>query len=520
MTFPIFIKAGRSRISIAKEIKQVNRLRLGYERSMRKTMYGLFRRVGEASVAEYVATGDVRKAFLGMEDKVGTALRSHYSEIIETFGNRVFENRKMERFGQLLFQLYAREGAEKVVGISFQTREQILRAIKIGERDGIGVRKTAKLITERTSGAIARARATTIARTETHAAASFATHAATKELNLPLQKKRWVSVSDSRTRSAHAAVNGQEVGIDEKFVVPFKGSRIEMEYPHDGGGGAGNNINCRCLAIYFTDEDTIFDDVPKPKPVTPATAEKPLIDFSSIVQPMRFGSNTTQDISDLLNSRLTKLTALVASKVAKPQFIKEEPKGGYYQSQGSFIVTTADKKKGVDGIETGQTIVHEYGHCVDNHIGDRGPSGNSFWSEVALKEALKEDGKALGLGRGMRNKDKIYEKQKDLIYKKVETTRTRLNGSTFTTYKSELRFKGGSGVSDIIDGYAKGRFRKDYYTHGHAISYWKTKGSHEAETFAHLYAFQDSPEAIKWAKKHIPKTYAIFMKKMKEVADG
>ena len=185
-----------------------------------------------------------------------------------------------------------------------------------------------------------------------------------------------------------------------------------------------------------------------------------------------------------------------------------------------MIVTTADKSKGVDGIETGQTIVHEYGHCIDNHLGERGPSGNSWWSEVALKDALKEDGKALGLGRGMRNKDKIYEKQKDLIYKIVEDNFEGYDGTIHVRKRRTVRFKGGSGASDIIDGFAKGKFRKNYQTHGHSMSYWKDRGNHEIETFAHLFAFQDSPEAIKWAKKHIPRTYAVFMKKMKEVADG
>ena len=32
-----------------------------------------------------------------------------------------------------------------------------------------------------------------------------------------------------------------------------------MDYPHDGSGGAANNINCRCLALYYTDEDALFD---------------------------------------------------------------------------------------------------------------------------------------------------------------------------------------------------------------------------------------------------------------------
>ena len=115
---------------------------------------------------------------------------------------------------------------------------------------------------------------------------------------------------------------------------------------------------------------------------------------------------------------------------------------------------------------------------------------------------------------------KIYEKQKALIYKIVEDNFEGYDGTIHVRKRRTVRFKGGSGASDIIDGFAKGKFRKNYQTHGHSMSYWKDRGNHEIETFAHLFAFQDSPEAIKWAKKHIPRTYAVFMKKMKEVADG
>ena len=163
-------------------------------------------------------------------------------------------------FEGLVFQYYAREGAERVVNVTQTTKNRIRRAIQVADKEALGVDATAKLIREYTSGAMGRSRAATIARTETHAAASFATDAANRELALPAQKKRWVAVSDGRTRDGHAAANGQEVGIDEPFIVRYKGQDIKMKYPHDGSGGAGNNINCRCLAIYFTDADALLDD--------------------------------------------------------------------------------------------------------------------------------------------------------------------------------------------------------------------------------------------------------------------
>ena len=282
MTFSVFIKAGASRISIAKEIREVNRLRLQFEKQMARKMETLFRTAGRRAAAAYESGSNVDNANAQLQQEVGAVFRATYSAVIEKFGSRVFENRKAQSvFEALVFQYYAKEGASKVVGVTQTTKNKIRRAIEVADKEALGVAPTAKLIREYTSGAMGRARAATIARTETHAAASFATDAATRELNLPSQKKRWVSVSDARTRSGHAAANGQEVGIDEPFLVPFNGQTIKMKYPHDGSGGAGNNINCRCLAVYFTDEDDLFDDFEEATEVPSEPIPEPSVSFPS-----------------------------------------------------------------------------------------------------------------------------------------------------------------------------------------------------------------------------------------------
>jgi hypothetical protein len=283
MGFPVYIKAGASRVSIAKEIREVSRLRLQFEKQMARKMESLFRTAGNRAAAAYEAGTSVENANVTLQAEVGAVFRASYAAVIEKFAQRVVENRKRAtQFEALVFQYYAKEGANKVVGVTQTTKNKIRRAIEVADKEALGVGPTAKLIKEYTGGAIGRARATTIARTETHAAASFATDAATRELNLPSQKKRWVSVSDARTRSGHAAANGQEVGIDEPFLVPFNGQTVEMKYPHDGSGGAGNNINCRCLAVYFTDEDAIFDDVPVSQPPPPPPPPAPLEPFAPL----------------------------------------------------------------------------------------------------------------------------------------------------------------------------------------------------------------------------------------------
>ena len=78
---------------------------------------------------------------------------------------------------------------QQVRGISAVTERLIKRAIRVGEIEGEGGTRSPS-VSRKNYGSIGRARAATIARTETHAAASYATHTATKELNLPAQKKK------------------------------------------------------------------------------------------------------------------------------------------------------------------------------------------------------------------------------------------------------------------------------------------------------------------------------------------
>jgi len=276
MTFPVFIKASKTRVSIAKEIKEVNRLRLQFERSMTSRLMLVFKRTGKSASAEYMRSGDINQSLVPLENDLRKVFETSYRAVIEKFADRVYTNRKADRFSQLVFDYTFMNAGAKITGIAETTGKLINKAILDGEKEGLGVSKIGKLIQERTSGSIGRSRAVTIARTETHAAASFATDTATRELALPAQRKRWVSVSDARTRTGHSAANGQEVGIDEKFLVPYKGATVEMSYPHDGSGGAGNNINCRCLAIYFTDEDALFDDATPVTPVEPVVPVPPV----------------------------------------------------------------------------------------------------------------------------------------------------------------------------------------------------------------------------------------------------
>lgn len=90
--------------------------------------------------------------------------------------------------------------------------------------------------------------ATRIARTETHGAAESTTHdSATAISNAGYAvQKEWVATEDKRTREDHSDADGQQVDINDPFIV---GGEALM-YPGDPDGSAGNVINCRCSSTY------------------------------------------------------------------------------------------------------------------------------------------------------------------------------------------------------------------------------------------------------------------------------
>lgn len=62
-------------------------------------------------------------------------------------------------------------------------------------------------------------------------------------------KKVWLATLDSRTRDAHAKLDGQEAEVDE----PFKSEFGDIMYPGDPAANPANTWNCRCTLIYKYD---------------------------------------------------------------------------------------------------------------------------------------------------------------------------------------------------------------------------------------------------------------------------
>jgi hypothetical protein len=403
MIYPVYVKAGRKKIDIPKEVREVNRLRINYERSMARGVYGAFQRAGDSAALNYERVGDIGTSIDVLQQELTQVFRSHYQEVIQSFANRVMDGRKFTSFTDFVSRFYIQEGGQKVVNITETTRRLIMRAIRVGEIDGEGVDKISKRIVEKTSGAIGRSRAATIARTETHAAASWATDQANRELGLPNQRKRWVSVQDARSREHHSSANGQEVGIDEPFIIRYLGQEIRMMHPHDGSGGPANNINCRCVAIYFSSEDDIFADfdggAPPPPTVEdaiagdvpePAVKPKPASKWGDGV------SKTELDMHDMSWSffenpfAVAKLMRRVVQKTKPVDDLVFGAKGAYAQG-GVRIAMRSQRGQAITGTEHAGIWRHEYGHHVDYNAGKSiRPTGSSYISNLAARE-LKND---------------------------------------------------------------------------------------------------------------------------------
>lgn len=94
-------------------------------------------------------------------------------------------------------------------------------------------------------------RAATIARTEVLRSSNWASTEAFR-ISGVVDEREWVATPDERTRESHLAMDGQVVGINEKFVAP-----TGAEADHPGAFGiADEDIQCRCTtAAVIADPD-------------------------------------------------------------------------------------------------------------------------------------------------------------------------------------------------------------------------------------------------------------------------
>lgn len=95
-------------------------------------------------------------------------------------------------------------------------------------------------------------RAETIARTETTRVLNTARQETTMQVvessGIPEDEvvRTWAATDDNRTRDTHAAMDGQERGLNEPFESP---SGAQLMFPGDPSAPADETINCRCAVL-------------------------------------------------------------------------------------------------------------------------------------------------------------------------------------------------------------------------------------------------------------------------------
>lgn len=149
-------------------------------------------------------------------------------------------------FQQYMKTFFDEQGFLDAITITATTRKQISRALQKGIENGWGTEEMVRYLRGTEMARITRIRARLIVRTESVTASNEASLISAQRTGLSL-KKGWSAALNERTRPAHRLANGQEVEMDEKFLVG--GER--MKAPGDSTASAGNRCNCRC-AVYFT----------------------------------------------------------------------------------------------------------------------------------------------------------------------------------------------------------------------------------------------------------------------------
>jgi len=221
------------------EWKRVDSRRQAYWGLLTKKFEPLYKEIGK--VASASVKGSIEKNVLSaidkQEDKWLKVMTAVYFTLIEDFGNQV---KAFDVFSAFVRAWVTKNAAAKVVSILDTQKEAMADLIRAGVKDNLTNPQIAQSIrsfyTERASFFAQR-----IARTETTSASSFGQIAAAKETGRG--RKRWLTSRDDRVRDAHIAMDGETVGIDEKFSNGCEGPGM-CDDPAEA-------IQCRCSLIFL-----------------------------------------------------------------------------------------------------------------------------------------------------------------------------------------------------------------------------------------------------------------------------
>jgi HK97 family phage portal protein len=142
---------------------------------------------------------------------------------------------------------------EKVTIVNESARTEIVESLRDVIRESVDgdltEAETAARIIETAKGKMKNItnRAKTIARTETHSAYNQGRRKAADETEP--KYKQWITSHDADVRDTHVMnENAGKVPYEERYPSG-------LMYPHDPGGAAEDVINCRCVEVYYYEEE-------------------------------------------------------------------------------------------------------------------------------------------------------------------------------------------------------------------------------------------------------------------------
>lgn len=193
-------------------------------------------------VSQLLSEEPMRDKFKYVYKEVGPEFAEKINNQFTGNGNR----RAFEAFFSNYVDRYAGEKITSITNISGEYARKIINSVLRDATGGEGEMARAIQQQLKIGGAkISNWRARVIARTEVATASNVGQQVGAEAVGQPMERV-WLSTADSRTRDAHANVDGQRVRLDEPFSV---NGELLMT-PCDPNGSAENVINCRCGVTY------------------------------------------------------------------------------------------------------------------------------------------------------------------------------------------------------------------------------------------------------------------------------
>ena len=221
-------------------------------------------------------------------------------------------------------------------------------------------------------------RAMTIARTET-GVAQMTVQQETYVRN-GIQKKRWLSLVDDRTRPSHIVADGQTRKIDEPFDV----GGAAMMHPLDGYAPAREVINCRCDYTAWQVKSDLMPAIPwVGGSEVAAVMETGEIEKIELRKGSESGAYSSWTVGFKDKVKGKKISGIAKISEGSAKYGHEVGAGIVDRELGNNLVPTTVKRKMDVGTGLGQK-----NHSIQMLVDDATPAGK-LMDDVYLKEAGK-----------------------------------------------------------------------------------------------------------------------------------